>query len=165
MKINRLQLFLLLCALFLSSSVLAHEPSPGLWFSPEHNGHGFDLQKTGDQYIVVFYSYTDQSEPVWYLSVASESHGRVSGVFNLYEYLPDRSPPQQVHSSSTSTGCSRQGGRGAMSNSIHPSWHEKWMRKQPGNGFKRHQQLHENCRENLHEKHWLCIDKFIRVRA
>jgi hypothetical protein len=88
----------ILCLLgwFMSSAVMAHDPTPGLWFSPDHDGHGFDLQKMGNRYVVIFYTYNDEGEPVWYLSVASGSEGKLTGTFSLFEYEADRNPPQQI---------------------------------------------------------------------
>jgi hypothetical protein len=89
---------MLLClfALFMTATALAQELTPGLWFSPDHNGHGFDLQKSGDQYVVVFYTYDAEAEPVWYLSVASATLGQLNGTFGWFEYQADQNPPQQL---------------------------------------------------------------------
>ena len=87
---------MLVSALMLCAQVDAAEPATGLWFSPDHDGHGFDLQRVDDRYIVVFYSYTKSSEPVWYLSVASEENGMLSGTFSYFNYQPGQSPPQRV---------------------------------------------------------------------
>ncbi len=82
--------------LYLMQPLRAIEPSAGLWYSPAFDGHGFDLQRAGEVYVVVFYSYDSRTEPIWYLSVASESDGVLSGEFGLYSYDSDRSPPQQL---------------------------------------------------------------------
>ncbi|MEM9530150.1 MAG: amidohydrolase family protein [Pseudomonadota bacterium] len=72
------------------------EPSAGLWFSPDRNGHGFDLQPVGDQYVVVFYSYDAAGEPLWYLATANWIDGRLEGQLDRYRYDPTTSPPQQL---------------------------------------------------------------------
>jgi len=89
-------IFLCLLGFLLSTGVVAHDPPVGLWYSPDHNGHGFDLQKKGDNYTVVFYTYDDQSQPIWYLSVASGSSSLLSGTFSMYEYQAVENPPQQL---------------------------------------------------------------------
>jgi len=95
---SRLLQTVVLCLLWFAQSapVLAHEPAPGLWYSPDHDGHGFDLQRKGDNYVVVFYTYDDQNQPVWYLSVASNTDGVLSGTFGMYEYRVGENPPQQL---------------------------------------------------------------------
>jgi len=80
----------------MSAAVMAHDPTPGLWFSPDHDGHGFDLQKMGNRYVVIFYTYNNEGEPVWYLSVASGSESKLTGTFSLFEYEADRDPPQRI---------------------------------------------------------------------
>jgi hypothetical protein len=75
---------------------MAVEPDSGLWFSPKFDGHGFDLQRIDDRYVVVFYSYSENGEPVWYFSSATETDGVISGNFGLYQYMPDQTPPQQL---------------------------------------------------------------------
>lgn len=87
---------LFLLGLILTASTMAQSPTPGLWFSPDYNGHGFDLQKAGDQYVVVFYTYNNEAEPVWYLSVASETEGQLKGAFGWFEYQAERNPPQKL---------------------------------------------------------------------
>ena len=79
-----------------STPVSAHDPAPGLWFSPEHSGHGFDLQKFGELYIIIFYTYSDDNQPVWYFSVATKTDEKLSGTFGLFEYQPGQEPPQQL---------------------------------------------------------------------
>ena len=87
---------LCLWGLFMSAAVMAHDPTPGLWFSPDHDGHGFDLQRMGDRNVVIFYTYNDEAEPVWYLSVATGSEEKLTGTFSLFEYDADRNPPQHI---------------------------------------------------------------------
>lgn len=93
---NHLKIGLLLVAFHLSVDATAGEPATGLWFSPEFDGHGFDLQRIDDRYIVVFYTYLETGEPVWYFSVAAESEGVISGSFGLFRYNADLVPPQQL---------------------------------------------------------------------
>jgi len=80
----------------MSANLAAIEPATGLWFSPDFDGHGFDLQRIGDRYVNVFYTYSEASEPIWYFSVASEFAGQVSGAFGLFQYQADQSLPQQL---------------------------------------------------------------------
>lgn len=38
----------------------------GIWFDRAHNGHGFDIQRLGDTWFVLLYSYDETGKPVWY---------------------------------------------------------------------------------------------------
>ena len=40
-------------------------PTPGMWYDPTHNGHGFDLQRQGDTWFFVFYTYGLDGLPVY----------------------------------------------------------------------------------------------------
>ncbi|MEZ5440980.1 MAG: hypothetical protein R3F15_05785 [Lysobacterales bacterium] len=43
-------------------------PRAGLWFNPARSGHGFDLQYSGPNLFVLWYTYEDDGSPVWYLA-------------------------------------------------------------------------------------------------
>ncbi|WP_223787263.1 amidohydrolase family protein [Marinicella meishanensis] len=65
---------------------VARIPATGLWVPPKHNGHGIDLQKAGPNYVVLFYTYDDQQQPIWYLGVASWQANAEILVGGLDEY-------------------------------------------------------------------------------
>jgi hypothetical protein len=93
MTLKRFRLTLLLACLCPGAFA---QVAPGLYFDPDHNGHGFDLQSVGGQWIVVLYTYDDQGAPEWMLSVANEpSAGLISGQFDRFDYAVDREPAQQ----------------------------------------------------------------------
>jgi carboxyl-terminal processing protease len=57
------------------------EPKSALYYDPEYNGHGFDLSRVGQKYIVVNYTYRQDASPVWYLATGNSQQG----VFELDE--------------------------------------------------------------------------------
>ena len=79
---GQLLAFVLLLIGFVAASRAASDPIPGLWFSPAMDGHGFDLQQTGDRWVLVFYSYDADGLPEWFLSVATESEGVIDGALD-----------------------------------------------------------------------------------
>jgi hypothetical protein len=44
-------------------------PKLGMWYNPARDGHGIDLQRSGDRLFVVWFTYDDSGAPVWYLAV------------------------------------------------------------------------------------------------
>jgi DNA-binding beta-propeller fold protein YncE len=41
-------------------------PLGGLWYNRQRQGHGIDLQRSGDRLVVTWYTYDDDATPVWY---------------------------------------------------------------------------------------------------
>lgn len=76
------------------SAALA-QPNSGLWYSPAKSGHGLDIQKVGDQYAVMFFTFTETGQPTWLLGVAALEQDILAGNFGQFEYRNDRQPPQQ----------------------------------------------------------------------
>ncbi|MEM9302862.1 MAG: hypothetical protein AAGE01_12155 [Pseudomonadota bacterium] len=70
----------------------------GLYFDPARNGHGFALERVGDAWVLVFYSYDAAGVPEWYLSVAAESAGVIQGPLDRFRYDVAATPPQQLES-------------------------------------------------------------------
>lgn len=66
----------------------------GLAFDTERNGHGFDLHKVGDTYILFFYTYDQNGDPEWYLGVAEIKDGVISGPLDRFTYDAQSNPPQ-----------------------------------------------------------------------
>ncbi|WP_223788520.1 YncE family protein [Marinicella meishanensis] len=46
------------------------KPLAGLWFNPARGGHGMDLQLSGDNLFIIWYTYNDDGTPTWYLAAA-----------------------------------------------------------------------------------------------
>ena len=44
-------------------------PRFGMWYNPARDGHGIDLQRSGNNLFVVWYTYDETGAPVWYLAV------------------------------------------------------------------------------------------------
>ncbi len=43
-------------------------PKTGLWYNPDRNGHGIDVQIAGANLFVIWYTYREDKTPVWYLA-------------------------------------------------------------------------------------------------
>ncbi|HRQ65140.1 MAG TPA: zinc-dependent metalloprotease family protein [Xanthomonadaceae bacterium] len=52
-----------------------YRPVAGGWYNPARSGHGLDLQVVGDQLFVIWYTYTEDGTPTWYLGQAPKSGG------------------------------------------------------------------------------------------
>jgi len=53
-------------------------PTRGLAFDPVRDGHGLELQKAGDTYFLLFYTYADDGNPEWFLGTGTQSGGVVT---------------------------------------------------------------------------------------
>ncbi|MDJ0655358.1 MAG: amidohydrolase family protein [Xanthomonadales bacterium] len=103
MSLTRLCLTLALLAVLFPQAAGAHLSAqhdrsiqPGLYYDPEHDGHGFDLQPVGLSWVMVFYSYDSDGNPEWLLGVLDENEpGILSGSLDVFSYQADRLPPQQ----------------------------------------------------------------------
>ena len=52
------------------------QPRPGLFFNPQRNGHGFNLNQSADgQLIIEWYTYLEDGTPTWYLAQAPRGIG------------------------------------------------------------------------------------------
>ncbi len=76
--------------------VFADEVLAGLGWDHAHNGHGFDLHKSGDQWILYFYTYDEAGNPEWYVGVGEMQYETIAGDFFLIRYDPDQDPPQSA---------------------------------------------------------------------
>lgn len=43
-------------------------PKRGLWYNPDRSGHGADIQLSGNNLYILWYTYKDDSTPIWYLA-------------------------------------------------------------------------------------------------
>jgi hypothetical protein len=70
-------------------------PTRGLWWDRSRPGHGFDLQRVGDQYALVLYTYGSDGKPVWYLGMAPMLGPLLAPELRRYDYAATRSPRQR----------------------------------------------------------------------
>jgi len=62
---------LILLALLVSLSARAgFVPRAGLWFNPDRDGHGLDIEFSADSMTLAWYSYRPDGSPIWYLAAA-----------------------------------------------------------------------------------------------
>ena len=62
----------------------------GLWYNPNRNGHGINLEKADNNLILVWYTYLPDGSPVWYL--ASDVYdGNGHWTANISKYVWDNS--------------------------------------------------------------------------
>ena len=55
----------------IDSSSTQIRPKTGLWYDPDKNGHGIDMQIAGENLFMIWYVYRDDATPVWYLASAT----------------------------------------------------------------------------------------------
>jgi hypothetical protein len=72
-----------------ASPVKAEEILLGLHYDRARDGHGFELHKLGDTYILYFYTYDRRGDPEWLLGVAEMDNGVLSGDLQRYLYRAD----------------------------------------------------------------------------
>ena len=86
----------LLCALgtllLLATPAAAEEVLLGLYYDRAHDGHGYELHKVGDIYVLYFYTFEDSGDPEWLLGVAEMDNGVIAGPLQRYTYDPDGDP-------------------------------------------------------------------------
>ncbi len=63
-------------------------PVPGLYFNPERNGAGFNLNIVGNQLIIEWYTYLEDGTPTWYLAQGElpESGDRWNADLNFFSW-------------------------------------------------------------------------------
>jgi hypothetical protein len=52
-----------------------YRPVAGGWANPDRLGHGFDLQRIGDQLSLIWYTFRADGSPTWYLATGPLRHG------------------------------------------------------------------------------------------
>ena len=72
-------------------------PTRGMYWDRSRSGHGFDLQRIGNNWFWLMYTYrqTDNS-PLWYLATGTVDEGVFTGTASQFDYDPGRSPPQRA---------------------------------------------------------------------
>ncbi len=73
-----------------------NSPSRGMYWDRSRSGHGFELQRSGDTWFLLMYTYHTDNSPVWYLAIGGVNDGVFSGTATQYYYDPSSSPPQQA---------------------------------------------------------------------
>lgn len=92
---GRVAVLLLVAMCVAPFRAVADDIDTGLYFDPEHNGHGFDLQQVGRRWVMVFYSYDADANPEWMLGVLHvDEAGALSGTLDYFDYRADRFPRQ-----------------------------------------------------------------------
>jgi hypothetical protein len=71
-------------------------PSRGMYWDRSRSGHGFDLQRVGDNWFVLMYTYRADNTPLWYLATGEVNSNVFAGTASQFDYDPGRSPPQQA---------------------------------------------------------------------
>jgi hypothetical protein len=72
----------------------AFQAPAGMFYDPELSGHGFDIQMSGDQVFVVFFTYDRAGDPFWLIgnaplgNVDGESQGTVEMTLSRVERRP-----------------------------------------------------------------------------
>lgn len=51
----------------------------GLWYDPNFSGHGVEIQKIGETYSGVFYTFSESGNPEWYLLSVADQTDNLSG--------------------------------------------------------------------------------------
>ena len=85
---------LALGSLFFSSFLHAETFKLGLHYDPAKDGHGFDLHKVGNTYVLFLYTYDDNGNPEWYLGVGNWNDGVITGSLDRFTYIASNDPPQ-----------------------------------------------------------------------
>ncbi|MEM9302881.1 MAG: S8 family serine peptidase, partial [Pseudomonadota bacterium] len=52
----------------IESATESVDPLPGLYFNPDRDGHGINLNTAGDQLVIEWYTYLEDGTPTWYLA-------------------------------------------------------------------------------------------------
>lgn len=58
-------------------------PMLGMWYDPSHDGHGFDLQRQGETWFLLLYTYDGQGEPIWFIAAAADGEARIGQTLNF----------------------------------------------------------------------------------
>jgi len=51
-----------------SQNIVEAIAKTGLWYNPNRNGHGINLERSGSNLIAVWYTYLEDGSPTWYLA-------------------------------------------------------------------------------------------------
>lgn len=59
-------------------------PKRGLWWNPQRDGTGFDIEINDDKLAVVWYTYDENRNPIWYL--ANGSYANHQGIAKIRQF-------------------------------------------------------------------------------
>ncbi|MEE9412397.1 MAG: M35 family metallo-endopeptidase [Methylococcales bacterium] len=59
-------------------------PKKGLWWTGGADGNGFDIQVVGNQLTVAWYTYGEDSNPIWYLGDGNYSNNQGNAILRKY---------------------------------------------------------------------------------
>jgi hypothetical protein len=71
-------------------------PVRGMYWDRSRSGHGFEFQRSGDTWFILFYTYRPDNTPLWYLATGAIDDGVFTGTAYQFDYETGRSPPQQI---------------------------------------------------------------------
>jgi hypothetical protein len=84
-----------LCAILIFSFSLpafANQVKLGLGYDRSRDGHGFDLHKINNTYVLYFYTHDASGNPEWLLGLAEIESGVIEGKFLRFQYDSSQSP-------------------------------------------------------------------------
>ena len=65
------------------------KPNAGLWFNPDTNGRGFDIEIFNNRLVVIWYTYDEEGLPTWYISSGEFEGFTYTGNFDKTHLNPD----------------------------------------------------------------------------
>jgi hypothetical protein len=71
-------------------------PTRGMYWDRSRSGHGFDLQRAGENWFFLMYTYHPDNSPLWYLATGKVEDGVFDGTASQFDYDPGRAPPQRA---------------------------------------------------------------------
>ncbi len=92
---NWLAVWLIAMAALCCQSAVSETIQMGLGYDRAHNGHGFDLHRAGNTYILYFYTYNDAGAPEWFVGIADMDGGVIAGDLLRFTY-DDAAPAGQA---------------------------------------------------------------------
>jgi hypothetical protein len=92
---NRIRNWGLALLMIFSIPAAAEEVILGLGYDRARDGHGFELHKAGDVWILYFYTFDRRGDPEWYLGTGNMAEGVLQGDFQRYRY-DESGDPQAV---------------------------------------------------------------------
>ncbi len=77
-----------------TTPVTESAPKKGLWWSPQSaDNSGFDIQISGNQLTVVWYTYDEIGLPIWYLADGTYSNNQGNAILRKYHQVTPGSLP------------------------------------------------------------------------
>jgi hypothetical protein len=71
-------------------------PMAGAWFDPQRAGQGFDLELTGETLSLIWYTYSADGEPTWYLAAGPLQGRRMQAPWLSFRRADDASVSAEV---------------------------------------------------------------------